>query len=129
MSVTPEQRAELIEQQAVVLATTGHHDKSRCYVQLREPFKDSSGRWCPPAAFMCEEAATYWVERSDYRCGVTISGEFRPAVVMTRVCSQHMEVLRREPGLIASRELVEAGPILDLIVGFVAGAVDAETED
>lgn len=99
------ERKHLIGEQCTVLATTGHHDNSRCYAQLREPFR-VSGKWCPPAAFMCEEAATHWVEREDYRFGVTIGGEFRPAVVMTKVYPRHADQLQREPGLLVLRPLV-----------------------
>lgn len=99
------ERQHLIGQQSTVLSTTGHHDNSRCYVQLRKPFM-VSGKWCPPAAFMCEEAATHWVEREDYRIGATINGEFRPAVVMTKVCTMHADLLEHEPGLLVLRRLV-----------------------
>jgi hypothetical protein len=99
--VSVQRAAELAERQTVRLMTTGHRDTTRCFVKTL------------PGG-MCRRWATMRVERLDYRLGMTSKGLFTPAVTLSRVCVEHGEVLRTEPGLVALFEVMCPRTFIDL---------------
>ena len=101
--------AELAARQLTLLVTTGHRHIGLCFVQV------AAG----PPRVLCQQWATLRVERQEYHLGVTFGDTFRPAVVLTRVCGEHGEALRHEPGLVALMA-VDCPPNL---IGLPASAV------
>jgi hypothetical protein len=86
--------AVLATQQLTHLMTGGHRNTKLCHVQV------VPGHW-RSADQMCQRWATHRVEQLSYRYGMITGGLFHPALTLSRVCAEHGEALRGEPGLVA----------------------------
>jgi hypothetical protein len=91
-------RDRLSAGQYLILATTGHHNESLCYVQVGSPF-------ARPADWLCQQYATHRVQRLDYALGVTTPTGFTPGVVFSQVCAEHAAIVADEPGLLDITEI------------------------
>lgn len=101
------QRDDLLASQPTRLVTV----RSAQQLSLCHAIDKSAGTLCP-------NRASFTIERYDYRTGVTMSDMFRPAKIITRVCTEHMAVLDSEGGFIDYEWLNmpdDTGPLVDVL--------------
>lgn len=107
------QRDALVASQPTLLATTGHRStEALCYAAEVSALD-------PSETVLCGHGAAFVIERYNYRNGVTMSDVFRPAKIITQVCSAHMAVLISEAGFIGYEWLPDdSGSLVDVLERF-----------